>query len=90
MQATVCLCGRDTCNGPNLPPKDFFEDEESVIDIDEVVREMNAELDEARPAAPVASAAVGCCTPPRRLLLMPFELTMWLLLLILTAVCTLK
>ena len=51
----MCLCGRDTCNGPSLPPKDFLEAEDNVIDIEEVVREMN-EVKEARPA-PVAAAA---------------------------------
>ena len=52
----MCLCGRDTCNGPSLPPKDFLEDESNIIDIDEVVREMN-EVKEARPA-PVAASAL--------------------------------
>ena len=54
-QATVCLCGRDTCNGPSLPPKDFLENESDIIDIDEVVKEMN-EVKEVKPA-PVASKA---------------------------------
>ena len=52
LQVTVCLCGRDTCNGPSLPPKDFLEDNDDIIDIEQVVREMN-QVKEARPA-PVA------------------------------------
>ena len=52
-QATVCLCGRDTCNGPSLPPRDLIDKDEDIIDIDEVVREMN-EVKMAQPE-PIAS-----------------------------------
>ena len=51
------MCGRDTCNGPSLPPKDFLDNHEDIIDIEEVVREMN-EVKEAKPA-PIAAAAAG-------------------------------
>jgi hypothetical protein len=53
----VCLCGRDTCNGPSLPPKDLIDKDEDIIDIDEVVREMN-EVKMAQPE-PIASGASG-------------------------------
>ena len=56
-EATVCLCGRDTCNGPSLPPKDLIDKDEDIIDIDEVVREMN-EVKMAQPE-PIASGAAG-------------------------------
>ena len=49
MRATVCLCDRDTCNGPSLPPQEMIDDDEHVIDIDEVVREMNSEPKEPEP-----------------------------------------
>ncbi len=57
LKATVCLCGRDTCNGPSLPPKDLIDKDEDIIDIDEVVREMN-EVKMAQPE-PIASGASG-------------------------------
>ncbi len=53
----MCLCGRDTCNGPSLPPKDLIDKDEDIIDIDEVVREMN-EVKMAQPE-PIASGASG-------------------------------
>ncbi len=58
MQATVCLCGRDTCNGPSLPPKDLIDKDEDIIDIDEVVREMN-EVKMAQPEPIASGAAAG-------------------------------
>ena len=57
MQATVCLCDRDTCNGPSLPPQEMLEeDADQIIDIDEVIREMNSEPKEPEPEA-VSGAA---------------------------------
>merc|ERR1711890_47037 len=50
MRATVCLCDRDTCNGPSLPPQEMLDDEH-IIDIDSVVREMNSEPGEPEPEA---------------------------------------
>ena len=50
-QATVCLCDRDTCNGPSLPPREMIEDDHDIIDIEEVVREMNQEPPEVQPEA---------------------------------------
>ena len=55
LQATVCLCDRDTCNGPSLPPREMIEDDHDIIDIEEVVREMNAEPKEVLPE-PVSSS----------------------------------
>ena len=50
-QATVCLCDRDTCNGPSLPPREMIEDDHDIIDIEEVVREMNQDPPEVQPEA---------------------------------------
>ena len=50
-QATVCLCDRDTCNGPSLPPREMIEDDHDIIDIEEVVREMNQEPADVQPEA---------------------------------------
>ena len=38
LQVTVCLCGRDTCNGPSLPPREMLEEADQDIDIDAVFR----------------------------------------------------
>ena len=46
----MCLCDRDTCNGPSLPPQEM-DDSEHIIDIDAVVREMNSEPEEPQPEA---------------------------------------
>eukprot|EP00090_Calanus_glacialis_P007792 TRINITY_DN16240_c0_g1_i4.p1 TRINITY_DN16240_c0_g1~~TRINITY_DN16240_c0_g1_i4.p1 ORF type:complete len:178 (-),score=20.97 TRINITY_DN16240_c0_g1_i4:348-881(-) len=51
MRATVCLCDRDTCNGPSLPPREMIEDDHDIIDIEEVVREMNQEPADVQPEA---------------------------------------
>ena len=51
MRATVCLCDRDTCNGPSLPPREIIEDEHDIIDIEEVIKEMNEEPREVQPEA---------------------------------------
>jgi len=52
MRATVCLCDRDTCNGPSLPPQEMLEeDADQIIDIEEVIREMNSEPKEPEPEA---------------------------------------
>ena len=56
LQATVCLCDRDTCNGPSLPPREMIEEDHGVIDIEEVVRELNEEPEEVLPE-PVSSLA---------------------------------
>ena len=45
----MCLCDRDTCNGPSLPPREMIENDQDIIDIDEVVREMNSEPKEPQP-----------------------------------------
>ena len=37
---TVCLCPRDTCNGPSLPPREMIEQNHEIIDIDEVVKSL--------------------------------------------------
>ena len=37
---TVCLCPRDTCNGPSLPPREMIEQNHETIDIDEVVKSL--------------------------------------------------
>ena len=50
----MCLCDRDTCNGPSLPPREMIEDDHDIIDIEEVVREMNTEPREVQPE-PVSS-----------------------------------
>jgi len=45
MRATVCLCSRDTCNGPSLPPKDILENDDDVMDLkqmEDMVKEMKA------------------------------------------------
>ena len=34
----MCLCGRDTCNGPSLPPREMLEEADQDIDIDAVFR----------------------------------------------------
>jgi len=47
----VCLCDRDTCNGPSLPPREMIEDEHDIIDIEEVIKEMNEEPREVEPEA---------------------------------------
>ena len=60
MRATVCLCDRDTCNGPSLPPQEMIDDEEHVIDIDEVVREMNSEPKEPEPEPVSGSSGERC------------------------------
>ena len=36
IQATVCLCDRDTCNGPSLPPREMIEEQHEIIDIEQV------------------------------------------------------
>jgi len=54
MRAIVCLCDRDTCNGPSLPPREMIEDDHDVIDIDEDVRDMNSAPREVQPE-PVSS-----------------------------------
>ena len=51
----MCLCDRDTCNGPSLPPREMIEGDHDIIDIDEVVREMNEEPSEVLPE-PVSSS----------------------------------
>ena len=54
----MCLCDRDTCNGPSLPPQEMLEeDADQIIDIDEVIREMNSEPKEPEPEA--VSRAAG-------------------------------
>ena len=63
LQATVCLCERDTCNGPSLPPREMVEDEEHIIDIDEVFREFNSEPKEPQPEA--VSGGEGAAWPGR-------------------------
>ena len=40
LQVTVCLCPRDTCNGPSLPPREMIEQNHEIIDIDEVVKSL--------------------------------------------------
>ena len=40
LQVTVCLCPRDTCNGPSLPPREMIEQNHETIDIDEVVKSL--------------------------------------------------
>ena len=47
----MCLCDRDTCNGPSLPPREMIEDEHDIIDIEEVIKEMNEEPREVEPEA---------------------------------------
>ena len=47
----MCLCDRDTCNGPSLPPREMIEDEQDIIDIEEVIKEMNEEPREVEPEA---------------------------------------
>ena len=53
----MCLCDRDTCNGPSLPPQEMLEESaDQMIDIDEVIREMNSEPKEPE-AEPVSGAS---------------------------------
>ena len=47
----MCLCDRDTCNGPSLPPREILEDDHDIIDIEEVIKEMNQEPREVEPEA---------------------------------------
>ena len=37
------MCGRDTCNGPSLPPREMIEEAHDIIDVDEVVKSLQAE-----------------------------------------------
>ena len=56
-QATVCLCDRDTCNGPSLPPKEMIDEDHGIIDIEEVIRAMDEEPEEVLPE-PVSSCGM--------------------------------
>ena len=65
MRATVCLCDRDTCNGPSLPPREILEDDHDIIDIEEVVREMNEEPREVQPEAVSSFGITRTLSRPR-------------------------
>jgi len=60
MRVTVCLCGRDTCNGPSLPPREMLEEADQDIDIDAVFRglQQQQQHDAVKPE-PVSS---GSCS----------------------------
>ena len=55
----MCLCDRDTCNGPSLPPREMVDNEEDAINVEDVIKEMNSRNhngEEAR-MEPVSSGA---------------------------------
>ena len=51
----MCLCGRDTCNGPSLPPKEMIEENHEIIDIDEVVKSLQEQQEQVVNPEPVSS-----------------------------------
>ena len=56
-QVTVCLCGRDTCNGPSLPPREMIEENHDIIDIDEVFKGLQEQQHQVVKPEPVSSGA---------------------------------
>ena len=52
---TVCLCPRDTCNGPSLPPREMIEEDHELIDIDEVVKSLQEAQEQVVQPEPVSS-----------------------------------
>ena len=57
LQVTVCLCGRDTCNGPSLPPREMIEENHDIIDIDEVFKGLQEQQHQVVKPEPVSSGA---------------------------------
>ena len=57
LQVTVCLCPRDTCNGPSLPPREMIEEDHELIDIDEVVKSLQEAQEQVVQPEPVSSRA---------------------------------
>jgi len=57
MRVTVCLCGRDTCNGPSLPPREMIEEAHDIIDVDEVVKSLQEQQEQVVHPEPVSSTA---------------------------------
>lgn len=57
MRVTVCLCGRDTCNGPSLPPREMIEENHDIIDIDEVFKGLQEQQHQVVKPEPVSSGA---------------------------------
>lgn len=57
MRVTVCLCGRDTCNGPSLPPREMIEENHDIIDIDEVFKGLQEQQQQVVKPEPVSSRA---------------------------------
>jgi len=57
MRVTVCLCGRDTCNGPSLPPREMIEEAHDIIDVDEVVKSLQEQQEQVIHPEPVSSSA---------------------------------
>ena len=55
LQVTVCLCPRDTCNGPSLPPREMIEEDHELIDIDEVVKSLQEAQEQVVQPEPVSS-----------------------------------
>ena len=51
------MCGRDTCNGPSLPPREMIEEAHDIIDIDEVVKGLQEQQEQVVHPEPVSSSA---------------------------------
>ena len=65
----MCLCGRDTCNGPSLPPREMIEEAHDIIDIDEVVKGLQEQQEQVVQPEPVSSDTTALRTLPISLVL---------------------
>ena len=57
MQVIVCLCGRDTCNGLSLPPREMIEQAHEAIDFNQVLKGLQEQQEQVVHPEPVSSRA---------------------------------